>query len=63
MMRSFGEADHQKRLTNLKSELEAIEAQLQEVGRQQINSYLQPLVQFYQRANAYLQAREAVMVC
>lgn len=62
MSRSFGEADHQKNMVDIKKQLEQVEQQLEELSRQQISSYLQPLVKFYEKASAYLQIRKEIMV-
>ncbi|KAJ8924217.1 hypothetical protein NQ315_007008 [Exocentrus adspersus] len=61
MSRSFGEVDHQKNMTEIKKQLEQVEQQLEELSRQQISSYLQPLVKFYERASAYLQLRKEII--
>nr|CAI5856094.1 unnamed protein product [Callosobruchus analis] len=61
MLRSFREADHQKGMVDIKKELEIVEQQLEEISRQQISSYLQPLVRFYESASTYLQARQDIM--
>ncbi|CAH1977541.1 unnamed protein product [Acanthoscelides obtectus] len=61
MLRSFREADHQKGMGDIKKELETVNQQLEEISRQQISSYLQPLVKFYESASSYLQARQDIM--
>nr|XP_023019779.1 helicase SKI2W [Leptinotarsa decemlineata]XP_023019780.1 helicase SKI2W [Leptinotarsa decemlineata] len=61
MSRSFREADHQKNMVDIKKELERVEKLTTELCRQQISSYLQPLVKYYEVANLYLNIRENTM--
>ncbi|XP_030766444.1 helicase SKI2W isoform X2 [Sitophilus oryzae] len=61
MSRSFGEVDHQKKVTDIKVELEEVEKKLEELGKDQLSSYLQPLVKFYDTASAYMEQRKSVM--
>ncbi|KAJ8934479.1 hypothetical protein NQ314_013354 [Rhamnusium bicolor] len=61
MSRSFGEADHQKNMAEIKKQLEEVDHQMEELCRQQISSYLEPLVKFYDSATAYLQVKKQIM--
>ncbi|CAG9821156.1 unnamed protein product [Phaedon cochleariae] len=61
MSRSFREAENQKNMVDIKIELELVEEQLEELCRQQLSNYLQPLVKFYDSASAYLNTRQDIM--
>lgn len=63
MSRSFREADHQKKMVDIKKDLENVENQLTELSRQQLSNYLQPLVKFYENASNYLKLRKEIIVC
>ncbi|XP_066249016.1 superkiller complex protein 2 [Euwallacea similis] len=59
--KSFGEADHQKSVIDLEAELKKTEQELQNLFKQQLSSYLQPLVKFYECAGAYLTKKLQIM--
>ncbi|CAG9853750.1 unnamed protein product [Phyllotreta striolata] len=58
MSRSFREADHQKSLVDIRKKLEVVEKQVCELSRQQISSYLLPLIKFYETSSSYLNIRK-----
>lgn len=60
--KSFGEADHQKNVADLESELCKIQTDLEEICKQQLSGYLLPLVKFYECASSYLRQRNEVLV-
>ncbi|XP_050296280.1 helicase SKI2W [Anthonomus grandis grandis] len=61
LSKSFGEADHPSHVANWESDLKETERQLEELTKQQLSSYLQPLVQFFECASAYLSIRKEIM--
>ncbi|CAG9834639.1 unnamed protein product [Diabrotica balteata] len=61
MSRSFREADHQKNMIEIRKKLEKVEEELKELCRQQISTYLRPLVKFYETASVYLNIRKNIM--
>ncbi|CAG9764055.1 unnamed protein product [Ceutorhynchus assimilis] len=61
MSKSFGEADYQKKVVDLRLELQQAEEQLANLYKQQLSSYLQPLVKFFNCASAYLATRDQLM--
>ncbi|KAG5891420.1 hypothetical protein JTB14_031486 [Gonioctena quinquepunctata] len=61
MSRSFREAGHQKNMVDIKIDLKKVERDINELGKLQINSYVQPLVEFYEAARVYLSIRKDIM--
>ncbi|XP_057669557.1 SKI2 subunit of superkiller complex protein isoform X1 [Diorhabda carinulata] len=61
MSRSFREADHQKNMVEIKKKLVKVEGEMKDLCRQQISSYLHPLVKFYEIASFYLNVRKQIM--
>jgi antiviral helicase SKI2 len=61
MSRSFREADHQKKMVDIQNELVVVEKEIEELCSQELSSYLQPLVKFYECAASYLEARSRCM--
>ncbi|KAH1006374.1 hypothetical protein HUJ05_007115 [Dendroctonus ponderosae] len=59
--KSFGEADHQKNAPELDEELQRTEQKLQDLHKQSLSSYLQPLTKFFDAANLYLKKRMELM--
>ncbi|RZB54411.1 helicase SKI2W, partial [Asbolus verrucosus] len=57
MSQSFREADHQKKMVDIQSELVEVEKQIEDLCAQELSSYLQPLVKFYECAASYLESR------
>lgn len=62
MSRSFREADFQKKLEDIREKLKKVELELVEETTKELNDYMQPLVQFYNAANTYLEYRQEVLV-
>lgn len=62
MSRSFLEIDHQKGMNDIRKKLESLEEEMRDLSRQQISTYLIPLVKYYETASAYLNARKNIMV-
>lgn len=63
MARSFLEVDYQKNYAKIQTEIDTLERQLKELNKEQHSNYLQPLVEFFYKANDYLESRELLMVC
>ncbi|XP_072388154.1 superkiller complex protein 2 isoform X2 [Diabrotica undecimpunctata] len=61
MSRSFREADHQKNMIEIRKKVEKVDEELKELCRQQISTYLRPLVKFYETASVYLNIRKNIM--
>lgn len=62
MSRSFREADHQKKMHDIRKELEKVEAELSKECARELSEYMEPLVEFYNSASSYLRARQEVLV-
>lgn len=62
MSNSFGEANHQRSLVGLTKKLQMVEKEIMDLEDEQIGEDLQPLVEFYDRANDYLKHRNSIMV-
>lgn len=62
MSRSFREADHQKKMVDKQNELLEVEKEIRDLCTQELSSYLQPLVKFYNCASSYLDARKKCLV-
>lgn len=63
MSRSFKENYHQKGTSKKKERLQQVLKELDELSKEEeLSSYLQPLVKFYDWADSYLQLRREVWV-
>lgn len=62
MSRSFKEADHQKKLVNIREDLKDVEKKLEMECNREFGEYLQPLVKFYEQTSSYLIFREEHLV-
>ncbi|KAF5305755.1 hypothetical protein FQR65_LT07651 [Abscondita terminalis] len=60
MSRSFREADHQKKLNNIREQLSEVKKTIEE-NMYELNEYMQPLVKFYVDAKLYLDAHNLFM--
>ncbi|XP_045477024.1 helicase SKI2W [Harmonia axyridis] len=61
MSRSFLEADHQKKMTEWRKRLVDVEKEICDICKDELNNYLQPLVAYFDSANAYFKQRAVVM--
>lgn len=59
--KSFGEADHQKNAVDLELKLKQTEKKLENISKQHLSSYLQPLGKFFGCASAFLTIRNELM--
>lgn len=62
MSNSFGEANHQRNLVTVTKQLQQVEKQIRGLEDDQIGNDLQPLLEFYDTTNSYLNHRNEIMV-
>lgn len=62
MARSFLEVNHQKNVVKVHDDIKELERQLSELNKEQQSNYLQPLVEFFYKANDYLEMRNVLMI-
>ncbi|XP_044744519.1 helicase SKI2W [Coccinella septempunctata] len=61
MSRSFLEADHQKKMVAWKQKLADVEKEINDLCKDELNNHLQPLVAYFDSANAYLKQHKLIM--
>ncbi|KAK4884408.1 hypothetical protein RN001_000679 [Aquatica leii] len=61
MSRSFREADHQKKLNDIRKQLEEVKKAIEVEDMYELNEYMQPLVKFYTDAKLYLETHKLFM--
>lgn len=62
MSRSFREADHQRKMDDIRTELEILEIRLKRECDYVLSDYLEPLIKFYKKARKYIEYRENFLV-
>ncbi|KAK5649054.1 hypothetical protein RI129_003946 [Pyrocoelia pectoralis] len=61
MSRSFREADHQKKMEQIRTKLTEVSKALEIENRHELNEHMQPLVKFYTNVKLFLDAHQQLM--